>query len=291
LNPKKLRYQDLVLHLSGQTLPGVPEVSEAGAPFLAQGEERLRHGKAEEAVASFRKALRSQKDHPVLLLYESVALLQLGRQREVEESVRKILELRPGEMLEAIALAILAEVLRSQGRLAEGTRLCEDLLDAAETSFAKTIAYYELAWNYAEVEGTLEHGLEAARRSLELAPDELKAFPLAVLGWIYFKRGELDQSVELLSRSSQIGPSATTLTHLGMALLADGQESQAREALSRARELGGFAGGLEEALVGCLRDRTRLLTRSRGAHVSRAATEARDTNPARPGAREGGQER
>ena len=146
---------------------------------------------------------------------------------------RRVLDLATGEMVRATACAALMEALRSEGRIAEGNRVGQALLEDGGSAFAKTIAYYELACNYAEMderadetgEAHLEQALEHARRALDLAPDELVQFPLAALGWIHYKRQEYEQAVDYLSRSIELGPSAATLTHLGMALLASGRRT------------------------------------------------------------------
>ena len=49
-----------------------------------------------------------------------------------------------------------------------------------------------MAYNLAEMEEDLDQALDYARRSLDLAPDELKQFPLAALGWVHYKRKEYD---------------------------------------------------------------------------------------------------
>ena len=112
---------------------------------------------------------------------------------------RKVLDLNPGEMLKATAYAALIEALRSEGKFREGNRIGERLLDEGTSNFAKTIAYYEMAYNLAEMEEDLDEALDYARRSLELAPDELKQFPLAALGWVHYKRKEFEQAVDFLA--------------------------------------------------------------------------------------------
>ena len=121
----------------------------------------------------------------------------------------QLLELEPGDMLKATACATLIEALRSEGRYKEGNRIGERLLEEDSSSFARTIAYYEMAYNLAEMEEDLDQALDYAQRSLELAPEELRQFPLAALGWVHFKRQEFEQAIEFLERSSRLGSSAT----------------------------------------------------------------------------------
>ena len=80
---------------------------------------------------------------------------------------------------------------------AESNRVGVRLLDEGTSNFAQTIAYYEMAYNLAEMEEDLDRALDYAHRSLELAPDELKEFPLAALGWVHYKRREFEQAVRV----------------------------------------------------------------------------------------------
>jgi len=261
LSPGRLRYQDLVEFLSGRADAPLPAVAGEAARQMAQAERHAGRGEAEKAVATFQKALALDPDNPTLLMSYALVCLSLGRTEEMTRAAHRVLELEPGEMLRATASAALIAALRSEGKLLEGNRIGESLLAEAESSFTRTIAYYEMAYNLAEMEDDLDQALELARRSLDLAPDELKQFPLAALGWVHYKRREYDQAVDFLERSTELGPSPTALTHLGMALLAAGEEERARAAFGRARSLEPRVGALEERMMECMRDSTRLLAR------------------------------
>ena len=105
----------------------------------------------------------------------------------------------------ATAYATLIEALRSEGKYREGNRIGRQMLAEGQSDFAKTIALYEMAYNLAELEEELDQALQLAHQSLELAPEELKQFPLAALGWVHYKRREFDQA-------------RTTLAARGMAI-------------------------------------------------------------------------
>ena len=222
-----------------------------------------RAGDPSGALAIYQGALAEAPENPALWMSYALACLSLDRHEEIETAARRVLELEPGEMLRATASAALIAALRGEGKYREGNRIGRALLDDGASNFAQTIAYYEMAYNLAEMEEDLDQALDYARRSLELAPDELKQFPLAALGWVHYKRASSTQAVECLSRSNELGPSPTTLTHLGMALLASGDEEQARSAFGKARRLEPRVGALEEKMMEFLRDSTRLLERVR----------------------------
>ncbi len=261
LNPTKMRYQDLVRYLSGQADSPLPEISTAAQTWIREAEEELGEGQPDRAVPLYRRALDSDPDNPTLLMSYALICLQLDRAQETEEVTRRILDLEPGEMLKATACATLIEALRSEGRYREGNRIGQRLLDEGTSNFSRTIAYYEMAYNMAEMEEDLDRALEFAQRSLEFAPEELRQFPLAALGWVHYKRKEFDQAIDFLDRSSRLETSVTTLTHLGMALLASGAEKRARKVLAQARRLKGTGTSVEQKMMECLKTSNRLLER------------------------------
>jgi tetratricopeptide (TPR) repeat protein len=263
LNPKKLQYQDLVSYLSGAAGTPLPGVHGEAESWFKKGEELRERDNLKQALTCYRRALALDPDNPTLLMSYALLCLNLNRNQEIEAITRKVLDLNPGEMLEATAYAALIEALRSQGKYREGNRIGKRLLDEGNSNFTKSIAYYEMAYNLAEMEEDLDEALDFARRSVELSPDEIKQFPLAALGWVHYKRKEFDKAVDFLERSSDLGPSPTTLTHLGMALLASGEEDQARNVLARARTLGSRGEALQEKMMECMKDSTRLLERVR----------------------------
>jgi tetratricopeptide (TPR) repeat protein len=263
LNPKKLQYQDLVRYLSGHARVPLPKVDGEAGKWFGKAEEFLSRDNLKQALVCYRRALALDADNPTLLMSYALLCLHLNRSQEIEAVTRKVLDLNPGEMLVATAYAALIEALRSQGKFREGNRIGRRLLDEGSSNFTKTIAYYEMACNLAEMEEDLDEALDYAKRSVELSPEELKQFPLAALGWVHYKRKEFDQAIDFLSKSSELGPTSTTLTHLGMALLASGEEDRARSVLAHARKLGDRGEVLEERMMEFMKDSTRLLERVR----------------------------
>ena len=264
LNPRKLRYQELVRGLSADGGGALPEVPAAARRHLVRGEAALDRGAPEKAYASFRAALAAAPEHPTVLTWFALACVVADRFAEVEPLVRKVAAAVDDELLLAAAYAAWIEALRHQGRLREGNRIGRLLLERRAGSLAETVAYYELACNLAEMEEDLDEALDYARRSLELSPEELQQFPLTALGWVHYKRREFPQAVDYLMRASRLGATSTTLTRLGMALRASGDEDEARRVLAQAEGLPEGARGVELKMMECLRDTDRLAARLRG---------------------------
>ncbi len=264
LNPRRMRYRDLIAYLSGRTGAELPATSPAAADWVSRGEEAIGSGDAQEALACYREALALDPENPTLLMTYALACLRLDRSQEIEQLTQRVLDSNPGEMLRATAYATLIESLRSEGRYREGNKVGRRLLDEGGSNFSKSIAYYEMAYNLAEMDEDLDRALDFARRSLEHAPEELRQFPLAALGWVHYKRRELDEAIDFLSQSTELGPSTTVLTRLGMALLASGDEDGARRVLARARRLDDRGDAIEERMMEFMKDSARIIERVRG---------------------------
>ena len=264
LNPRRMRYRDLVAYLSGRTGAELPATSPAAADWVTRGEEAISAGDAPEALRCYREALALDPDNPTLLMTYALACLRLDRGQEIRQLTQRVLDSNAGEMLRATAYAILIESLRGEGKYLEGNEVGRRLLDESGSNFSKSIAYYEMAYNLAEMDEDLDEALDFARRSLEHAPEELRQFPLAALGWVHYKRQELDEAIDFLSQSTELGPSTTVLTRLGMALLASGDEDRARGVLARARRLDDRGGAIEERMMEFMKDSARIIERVRG---------------------------
>ena len=96
LNPKKLRYQDLVGYLSGQSDSPLPEVGGAASKWLGQAEEHLARDKTDRAMVCYRRAVEADPDNPTLLMSYALACLQMNRALESEKVARQVLDLEPG---------------------------------------------------------------------------------------------------------------------------------------------------------------------------------------------------
>lgn len=258
LNPKTLRYEEMVQFLDARGTSHLTEVGEQTAAWVAAAEVSLREGESRSALSLYRKAVAREGENPALLVPYAMACLELDRAEEARSVIEKVLGLEPSEPLRTVACATLIEALRSEGRYREGNRIGHDLLHDEGSPLTQSVAYYEIACNLAEMEEDLDQALAFARRALELSPSSLEHFSLAALGWVHFKRGEHHQAVEFLSRSSEIGASKQTLTHLGMALLAAGEREKARRVLMRARRLREPGGVFEAKMLGNIAEVVRL---------------------------------
>lgn len=252
LTPNRLRYRELVRLLGDP--PGGEGTAHQGHERLAEAEDFLHRGQRRDALSAYRRVVAEEPDNPTLLVAYAMACLELGRSQEIEGVVEKVVGLEPQEPLRVAAYATLMEAMRSQGRYREGLKVGQHLLDEGCSDEGRSIACYEMAWNLAEMEDAdLEDALKLALQAVELAPPDLQDFPLAALGWVHYRRREFDQSVDCLRRSNHLGKSPRTMTQLGMALLAQGEQDQARHALRAARDMAQSAMVVEEQVFEVLK--------------------------------------
>ncbi|HUP66138.1 MAG TPA: tetratricopeptide repeat protein [Thermoanaerobaculia bacterium] len=261
LNPNKMEYQQAFrLYEDDQQGRHTPVKGEAAADFSRAG-ELASQGNYQGALEHYRRATQLDPANVNILIAYALLCSHLDLNREAMSAARKVLKLHPSEMVAAAAYTTLVEALRAEGNLKEANRVLEQMLRDSHSNYVKSIAYYEKAYNLAEMGENLEEALESAKLSLKFSPKELRQFPLAALGWVYFKQRDLGNAIDFLSRSADLGPTATSLMHLGMALLEAGEKDRARLTFRRAKQFKAQGAGLEEKILEQVRSTAKLLDR------------------------------
>src|SRR6266542_4617881 len=213
------------------------------------------------AIDHYRRAAQVDPDNVAILMPYALLCSHLDMNSEAIAAARRVLKQRPTEVVAAAAYTTLVEALRAEGNFKEANRALEAMLGEYTSNYAKSIAYYEKAYNLAEMDENLDEALESAQLALRYSPKELKQFPLAALGWVYFKRRDFGNAVDFLSKSADLGPTATNLMHLGMALLESGQKDRARQVFRKAKSFKAKGAGLEEKILEQIRSSTKLIDR------------------------------
>jgi tetratricopeptide (TPR) repeat protein len=259
LNPNKIEYQQAVKIYEGISAH-LPLEGPAADEF-SKAEAFATNGNYSEALDHYRRASQVDPDNVSILMPYALLCSHLEMNTEAIGAARRILLQRPTEVVAAAAYTTLVEALRAEGNFKEANRALEDMLRDYSSNYAKSIAYYEKAYNLAEMEENLDEALESAQLALRYSPKELKQFPLAALGWVYFKRRDYANAVDFLTKSADIGPTATNLMHLGMALLESGQKDRARQVFRKAKSFKAKGAGLEEKILEQVRSTTKLIDR------------------------------
>jgi tetratricopeptide (TPR) repeat protein len=261
LNPNKMEYQQAArIYEDHVTRSHVPLEGPAAKEF-GEAEGFASQGNYSEALDHYRRALQADPNNVKVLIPYALLCSHLDMNAEAIAVAKRILKENPPEVVAAAAYTTLVEALRAEGNFKEGNRLLEEMLHQYTSNYAKSIAYYEKAYNLAEMGESLDEALESAQLALRYSPKELKQFPLAALGWVYFKRRDFDNAVDFLTKSADIGPTATNLMHLGMALLESGQKDRAKLVFRKAKHFKMKGAGLEEKILEQVRSTTKLIDR------------------------------
>src|SRR5213595_934634 len=259
LNPNKMEYQQAVKIYEG--ISGHVPVEGPAAAELSEAEALATAGNYTDALDHYRRASQDDPENVNILMPYALLCSHLDLNSEAIALARRVLKHRPTEVVAAAAYTTLVEALRAEGDYKEANRALEEMLHEYTSNYAKAIAYYEKAYNLAEMEENLDEALESAQLALRYSPKELRQFPLAALGWVYFKRQDYPNAVDFLSKSADLGPTATNLMHLGMALLESGQKDRARQVFRRAKTFKIPGSGLEEKILEQIRSSTKLIDR------------------------------
>lgn len=259
LNPNKMEYQQAVKIYEG--ISGHTPMEGPAAQEFTEAEALVSQGNYSEALDHYRRASQTDPQNTNILMPYALLCSHLDLNGEAIAASRSILKLKPTEVVAAAAYTTLVEALRAEGNFKEANRALEEMLREYTSNYAKSIAYYEKAYNLAEMEESLDEALESAQLALRFSPKELKQFPLAALGWVYFKRRDFTNAVDFLTKSADLGPTATNLMHLGMALLESGQKERARAVFRKAKSFKIKGAGLEEKILEQVRSTTKLFDR------------------------------
>jgi tetratricopeptide (TPR) repeat protein len=259
LNPNKIEYQQAVKIYEG--ISGHVPLEGPAADEVSKAENLVNAGNYKEALDHYRHASTVEPDNVNVLMPYALLCSHLEMNNEAINIARRVLKQKPTEVVAAAAYTTLVEALRAEGNFKEANRALEDMLHEYTSNYAKSIAYYEKAYNLAEMEENLDEALESAQLALRYSPKELKQFPLAALGWVYFKRRDFRTAVDFLTKSADLGPTATNLMHLGMALLESGEKDRARAVFRKAKSFKTKGAGLEEKILEQVRSTTKLIDR------------------------------
>ncbi|HSP33308.1 MAG TPA: tetratricopeptide repeat protein [Thermoanaerobaculia bacterium] len=259
LNPNKMEYQQAVRIYEG--ISGHVPLQGPAATEFGEAETLVNQGNYNEALDHYRRASEEEPENVNILMPYALLCSHLDMNAEAIAVSRRILKQKPTEVVAAAAYTTLVEALRAEGNYKDANLELEDMLRDYNSNYAKSIAYYEKAYNLAEMEENLDEALESAQLALRYSPKELRQFPLAALGWVYFKRRDFRNAVDFLTKSADIGATSTNLMHLGMALLESGEKERARAVFRKAKTFKTKGAGLEEKILEQVRSTTKLIDR------------------------------
>jgi tetratricopeptide (TPR) repeat protein len=220
-------------------------------------------GRSAAAVTLVTKAAAAHPDEPAYALVVAGTLRELGRADEAEATLHQAVA--HFAQSEAVALA-LADTLIRANRGAEGVAVYEAFLKrsqetpdrlytlshlqaridqprAAAATLRRVLellpshagAANDLGYYYADMNEQLSTAEALVSQALDAVPNSA-AF-VDSLGWVYYKRGQMDQAVLTLRRATELpgGDQPDVLRHLADALYRAGRTLDAQESWQRAR--------------------------------------------------------
>ncbi len=214
--------------------------------FLARnllGEVLLLDKKWDEAQQQFQQAIELNPKWPIP--HRNLAELYRARKDDTKaiETLVKGLEATGNNNLLATVLAGLYE---QTGRYDEAIQLFEKLLakDPKSPLLANNLAMFLV--DHKEDPASLD---KASRLIEPLKTSKEPAF-LDTVGWVLYKRGELDAAIKHLEQAVKVAPDADVMHyHLGMAYFKKGDAANAKPHLEQAAQSKVVFAGLEEAKV------------------------------------------
>lgn len=257
-NPKRLEYQEAVRLLDRRKRYTLPGVHGPGAEAYRRAEDEVARGSLHRALELYKAAMAAEPKNSTIRISFALLSASLRLWKEAIRASREVLAGEPEDVVAAAACSTLSEALRAQGKVKEAVRFVREFLEKHPSKTSQAVGYYELATTLAESGEDLDSALDYAGRALSAAPDELKPYPLAALGWVHYKRQEFDRAIDCLRRSSERAAQPTTFHHLGMAYLAAGKPAEAKLAFTKAKTVA-RGGAIEDRMMQQVRSNIRLV--------------------------------
>lgn len=152
-----------------------------------------------------------------------MAEVQLLRSQKAYEAALQLLDsalqASPDDTDLMYDLAMMAEKL---GRFEQMEKLLRDIMAQQPEN---QNAYNALGYSLADRGVRLDEAHQLVSKALELAPND--PFISDSLGWVEFKRGRLQEAIQILDKAFQSKPDPEIAAHLGEVLWVSGQRSRA----------------------------------------------------------------
>jgi len=185
------------------------------AAFILRQDDEF--GKALDAIDD---ALKLEPKNLNLTLYSVLVLRDQGEYREAEKRLRRAIEDHPTDERVRFNLAV---VLHERGKRQEAIIEMEKIVDGNPQN---SDALNFIAYAYAEDGRDLERAEQLVTKALKIKPSD--GYYLDTLGFVYFRRGMMQQAEETLSRAVGItGQDPVIVEHYVQVLVAQQKWPQA----------------------------------------------------------------
>ncbi len=189
-------------------------------------------GKVSKAIAAVEKALSEQDDVPQLYAYYATLLDEEKQYKKALDMLVTAVDKFPSNTQLRFFLGTMYDRTGSpKDTIAQMNKVIEQDKDHVQ-------ALNYLAYTYAELGDQLEDASELAHRALALQPND--GYVLDTVGWIHFKKGEIEQAIKYLEAAHKAkGDEAIIAEHLGDAYLRHQMWQKAQRMYQKAAKLEG----------------------------------------------------
>jgi spermidine synthase len=203
-----------------------------GSVHADLGDSALVRGRWDDALRDFGEALGNVEAFMAWIPKDGLGQAYLNRE-DYAQAARYLAEATRDNPYNPATYCFLGDALYGMG-------LPDSAAEAYERCLALDPGYADAAngraWLYAEEGGDLDRARDLALTATKEADPNY----FDTLGWVYFKRGELDAAQEAFDRSLALGPdNPETVLHLAMVEMRKGDSARARTLLARVIELNG----------------------------------------------------
>ncbi|MDY6905257.1 MAG: tetratricopeptide repeat protein [Thermodesulfobacteriota bacterium] len=195
-------------------------------------------GQTEKAEETFNQLIRKNPENPKFHLYLGSLYERVKAYEKAEALFSQGLEIAPDNIDLMFRLGV---VFDKTGRKEAVIRQMQRLLEK-DPNNASALNY--LGYTYAELGENLDEAQSLVEAALKIKPDD--PYITDSLGWVFFKKGDLEKALEMLEKAVRLAPTdPVLLEHLGDAYLQKGDTQKALEIYRRSLE--NSAEGVSEA--------------------------------------------
>src|SRR3990170_2817297 len=187
-------------------------------------------GRSDESLKMIKEALKHDPDNEQIVNYLGALYRKLNRNEEGIKLYEDFVVTHPKSELIYYSLGVSYYFIKNEDKsVLSMKKVLEINPDHAD-------ALNFIGYSYAESGKNLEEAERLVKRAIEISPN--KGYMIDSLGWIYYKKGNLDKAIELLEKAAELtGDDPNIMEHLGDVYNDKGDRLKALEYYERGLEL------------------------------------------------------
>ncbi len=221
---------------------GKPEIAiqhykeiQASSPYYAEAIIHVAQfykgqGKMEKAMDTIEGGLAQQDEVPTLYAYYATLLDDQKAYKQAAKMLTAAIQKFPTNTQLHFFLGTMHD------RMGNSSETIAQMMKVLELDKDHVQALNYLAYTYAELGKNLDEAFDLATRALDLQPND--GYILDTVGWIHFKRGEIEKAIKYLEAAVKAKSDEAIISeHLGDAYLRHQMWQKAQKMYRRAAEL------------------------------------------------------